>query len=42
MVLFGFTVFGDVPDLWTLAGSAVIAGSGVYLFHRERVTRGLS
>jgi drug/metabolite transporter (DMT)-like permease len=41
MVAFGFAVFGDLPDLWTLAGSAVIVGSGVYLFHRERATRGL-
>jgi drug/metabolite transporter (DMT)-like permease len=41
MVAFGYAVFGDLPDLWTLAGSAVIVGSGVYLFHRERVTRGI-
>jgi drug/metabolite transporter (DMT)-like permease len=39
MVAFGYAVFDDVPDLWTLAGSAVIIGSGVYLIHRERVTR---
>ena len=39
MVAFGFAVFGDVPDLWTLLGSAVIVGSGVYLLHRERVTQ---
>jgi drug/metabolite transporter (DMT)-like permease len=39
MVAFGYGVFGDLPDLWTLAGSAVIVASGVYLFHRERVTR---
>lgn len=41
MVAFGFAVFGDLPDVWTLAGSAVIVASGVYLFHRERVTRGV-
>jgi drug/metabolite transporter (DMT)-like permease len=39
MVAFGYFVFGDLPDLWTLAGSAVIVASGVYLFHRERVTK---
>lgn len=39
MVAFGYAVFGDVPDAWTLAGSAIIVASGVYLFHRERVTR---
>jgi drug/metabolite transporter (DMT)-like permease len=39
MVAFGYAVFGDVPDLWTIAGAGVIIGSGVYLIHRERVTR---
>jgi drug/metabolite transporter (DMT)-like permease len=39
MVGFGYAVFGDRPDVWTLLGSAVIIVSGVYLLHRERVTR---
>jgi len=39
MVSFGYAVFGQVPDLWTIAGSVVIIGSGIYLIHRERVTR---
>ena len=39
MVAFGYAVFGEVPDLWTIAGSVVIIGSGIYLIHRERVTR---
>jgi drug/metabolite transporter (DMT)-like permease len=34
--LFGFLVFGDVPDGWTAGGAAVIVGSGLYVFHRER------
>ena len=38
MVSFGFVVFGDVPDGWTLAGAGIVVASGVYLFHRERVT----
>lgn len=37
----GYLVFGDVPDLWTFAGAVVIAAAGIYLVHRERVTRGL-
>jgi drug/metabolite transporter (DMT)-like permease len=37
MVALGFLVFGDVPDRWTLAGSAVVISSGLYLVHRERV-----
>ncbi len=37
--LLGFLVFQDVPDRWTLAGAAVVIGAGLYLLHRERVTR---
>lgn len=36
MVAFGFAVFGDLPDGWTLAGAALIVASGIYLIHRER------
>lgn len=36
MVGLGYLVFGDVPDLWSLAGAAVIIASGVYLVQRER------
>ncbi|MHB1220194.1 MAG: DMT family transporter [Alphaproteobacteria bacterium] len=32
----GYFVFGNLPDTWTLAGLAVIVGSGLYIFHRER------
>ena len=34
---FGFLIFGDVPNNWTLAGAAVVVASGLYLLHRERV-----
>lgn len=37
----GYAVFGDVPDVWTLVGAAIITASGIYLVHRERVTKGL-
>ena len=33
----GFVIFGDAPDLWTVAGAAVIVGSGVYVWRRERL-----
>ncbi|AHB48651.1 hypothetical protein W911_10035 [Hyphomicrobium nitrativorans NL23] len=36
MVAFGFAIFGDLPDSWTLAGAGIIVASGVYLIHRER------
>jgi drug/metabolite transporter (DMT)-like permease len=34
--LFGFVIWGDWPDFWTWVGAAIIIGSGLYIFHRER------
>jgi drug/metabolite transporter (DMT)-like permease len=34
--IIGYLVFGDLPDAWTVLGAAVIAGSGLYAFYRER------
>ena len=39
MVALGWLVFGDVPDLWTIVGSAFVTASGIYLVHRERAVR---
>jgi len=33
--LIGFLWFGEVTDLWTWAGAAIIAGSAIYVAHRE-------
>jgi len=35
-VLFGYLVFGDVPDIWMLSGAAIIIGAGLFIFLRER------
>ena len=35
--LLGWLVFGALPDGWTLAGAAVIIGSGLYVWWREQV-----
>jgi len=35
----GYLVFGQVPDRWTILGSAIILASGLYIVHRERVLR---
>ena len=35
MVGLGYVIFGDVPDVWSLVGSLVVVGSGIYLVHRE-------
>ena len=37
-VSFGYLVFGDLPNLLTLTGVVIIVGSGLYIFHRERLT----
>ena len=29
-------VFGDLPDVWTITGSAIIVASGIYLLRREQ------
>jgi drug/metabolite transporter (DMT)-like permease len=38
MVLFGFLVFGDLPDAPVVAGCAIVIASGAYLLHREKRT----
>jgi len=35
-VMFGYLVFGDVPQMATIAGAAIIIASGLYIFLRER------
>lgn len=35
--LFGFTVFGDLPDLWTLGGASILIATGIYILYREGV-----
>jgi drug/metabolite transporter (DMT)-like permease len=32
-------VFGDLPNRWTLTGAAIVVASGLYILHRERLTR---
>lgn len=38
--ILGYLVFGDFPDALTWIGTAIILGSGLYVFHRERRLRG--
>ena len=35
--IFGFVIFGEVPDAWTIAGASFIVASGLYTAHRERI-----
>jgi drug/metabolite transporter (DMT)-like permease len=36
VVILGYLVFDHVPTVWTMAGAAVVVGSGLYLLYRER------
>ena len=38
--LIGFAVFNEMPDLWTVAGAALIVGGGGYVIWRERALGG--
>ncbi len=38
-LFFGYSMFGDVPEINTLVGGAVVVSSGIYILHRERVLR---
>lgn len=36
-IVLGFLVFGEVPSLYTIAGSMIVVAAGLYTLHRERV-----
>lgn len=38
-VVLGIAVFGEYPDRWTLIGSAIVVGMGMYTFYREHRLR---
>jgi drug/metabolite transporter (DMT)-like permease len=38
-IAYGFFIFGDVPDIWMIIGSAIVVCMGIYTFHRERVLK---
>ncbi len=40
VALFGFTLFGDVPEMSTVLGTAVVIVAGIYIFYRERKLKG--
>ena len=37
---FGYLVFANVPNHWTLTGAAIVIASGLYLLYRERKVTG--
>ena len=42
IIVVGYVVFDDLPDLLTTIGAAVIMASGLYVFARERRLRGVN
>ena len=41
-ILFGFLLFGNLPDQMTILGTCIVIGMGVYAFHRERIRQNAS
>jgi len=37
---FGYLVFNNIPNRWTLIGAAIVVASGLYLLYREQKVRG--
>ncbi|MHA1190500.1 MAG: DMT family transporter, partial [Alphaproteobacteria bacterium] len=35
--MYGYLVFGQLPDLWTWVGALIIVATGIYTLHRERL-----
>ena len=38
----GFVFFAEIPDFWTVFGSCVIAGVGLYVWYRENYKKNKS
>jgi drug/metabolite transporter (DMT)-like permease len=35
--LFGYWVFGDLPDRWTVIGASILIATGIYILYREGI-----
>lgn len=40
MIFYGYAIFNDLPNHWTLAGASIVIMSGLYLLYRERKVKG--
>lgn len=38
-LIVGFAVWGDIPDIWAICGTALIAGSGLYVIYKDPASR---
>ena len=39
-VVFGWQMFGELPDAYTIGGAVIIVAAGLYIFWRERIVAG--
>lgn len=37
--IYGYFVFNQLPDQWTVLGTSIIIGAGIYTFHRDHKSR---
>ena len=35
----GFVLFGNFPDFWTIVGALIIVAAGIYVWARDRAVR---
>ena len=38
-VFYGYLVFNDIPDFWTWVGTVIIVICGLYIIHREKLSK---
>jgi drug/metabolite transporter (DMT)-like permease len=38
-LVFGFVLWGDLPDSWMIVGGALVVGSGLYILRRETILK---
>ena len=39
MTIWGFVLFGNFPDFWTIVGAVIIVAAGIYVWVRDRAVR---
>ena len=39
MTIWGFVLFGNCPDFWTIVGALIIVAAGIYVWARDRAVR---
>jgi len=37
--IWGFVLFGNFPDFWTIVGALIIVAAGIYVWARDRAAR---